>query len=94
MFVMGFWYGVGGLFEGKVGAWLVARISSGDGSHGLFLGQMRLAGSSLSLVFCLGRIPCLGLGPWISFGSPGEELGASLRISLMLCNYIKFKNCQ
>ena len=39
----------------KLGEWLVGRISSGDGSHGLFSGLMRLAGSSFSLVFCLDR---------------------------------------
>ena len=54
-------------------------------------GGVRLASSSLSLVFCLGRMPCLVLEPWIGFGGPSERLGASLRISLMLCNYIKFQ---
>ena len=46
---------------GRSGAWLVGRIGSWDGSHGLFSGRMRLAGSSLSLVFFLGRVPCLVL---------------------------------
>ena len=79
---------------GRSGALLVGRIRSGDRSHGLFSWQMRLAGSSLSLVFCLGRMPCLVLEPWIGFVGPVEGPGASLRISLMLCNYIKFQNCK
>ena len=58
--VRGFGVGCGGLFGGE--AWLVRCIHSGYGLHGLFSGQMRLAGSSPSLVFCLGRVPCLVLG--------------------------------
>ena len=91
--VWGFGAGRGGLFEGEVGAWLLGHIRPGDRSYSLFSGQMRLAGSSLPLAFCLSRMPCLGLGLWINFGSPGERLGASLRTSLMLCNYIKCQNC-
>ena len=78
----------------RLGACLVGRVRSGDGSYGLFLGQLRLAGFSLFLVFCLGREPCLVLGPWIGLGGPGEGLGASPKISLMFCNYIKFQNCK
>ena len=79
---------------GRLGAWLVGRIRSGDGPHGLSSGRMRFAGSSLSLVFCLGRMPCPVLEPWIGFGGPEAGLAVSLRISLMLCNYIKFQNCK
>ena len=46
----------------------------------------------LSLVFCMGRMPCLVLEPWIGFSGPGKEFRTSLRISLMLYNYIKFQN--
>ena len=77
----GFGAGWGSLFGG---GWLVGVICSGDGSQGLFSGRVCLAGSALSLVFCPGRWPCLVLGPWIGFGGPGDRLGASLRISLML----------
>ena len=49
---------------------------------------------SLFLVFCLGRMSCLAIGPWIVFGGPKNGLGASLRISPMLCNYIKFQDCK
>ena len=74
--------------------WLVRCIHSGYGSHGLFSGRMRLAGSSLSLVVCLGQSAMSGAWPWIGLGGPGEGLGASLIISLMLCNYIKFQSCR
>ena len=93
------WYGVSMLgvvvcLVRRLRALLVGRIRSGEGSHCLFSGWMRLVGSSLSLVFCLGRMPCLVLEPCIGFGGPGEGLGSSLRISLVLCNYIKFQNCK
>ena len=77
---------------GRSGTWLVGRIRSEDGSHGLFSGRICLVSSSLSLVFCLGRMPCLVLELWIDLGGLGEGLGASLRISLMLCHNIKFQN--
>ena len=35
-----------------------------------------------------------GAWPWIGLSDPGEGLGASLIISLMFCNYIKFQNCR
>ena len=46
---------------GRSGVWLIRRTHSGDGSRGLFSGWMRLAGSSLSLVFCQSRVPRLVL---------------------------------
>ena len=63
----GAWCGVSVLgvmvcLVGRSRAWLVRCIRSRYGSHGLFSGRMRLAGSSLSLVSCLGRVPCLVLG--------------------------------
>ena len=79
------WVGLGGLGgrgDGEVGGWAVGRNRSGDGLHGLFSGPMCLTGSSISLVFFLGRMPCMMLGPWLGFGGPEEGLEASLRISL------------
>ena len=90
--VWGFGAGRGGLLCGEVGGWLVGCIRSGDGSHGLFSVQMLLVSSSLSLIFCLARMPCLVLEPWIGLGSRGEGLGVGLRIFLMLCHNIKFQN--
>ena len=39
-----------------------------------------------------GQSAMSGAWPWIGLSGPGEGLGASLIISLMLCNYIKFQN--
>ena len=41
-----------------------------------------------------GQSAVFGAWPWIGLSGPGEGLGASLIISLMLCNYIKFQNCR
>ena len=41
-----------------------------------------------------GQSAVFGAWPWIGLICPGEGLGASLIISLMLCNYIKFQNCR
>ena len=37
-----------------------------------------------------GQSAVSGAWPWIGLNGPGEGLGASLIISLMLCNYLKF----
>ena len=80
---------------GRSRGWLVRCIRSGYGSHGLFSGRMRLAGSSLSMHGLLsGQSAMSGAWPWIGLGGPEEGLGASLIISLMLCNYITFQNCR
>ena len=41
-----------------------------------------------------GQSALFGAWLWIGLSGPGEGLGASLIISLMLCNYIKFQNCR
>ena len=41
-----------------------------------------------------GQSAVFGAWPWISLSGPGEGLRASLIISLMLCNCIKFQNCR
>ena len=46
--------------------------------HGLLSGQSAMSGA----------------WPWIGLGGPGEGLGASLIIFLMVCNYIKLQNCR
>ena len=52
----------------------------------IWLAPLRGLPSGQSVVF--------GAWSWISLSGPREGLGASLIISLMLCNYIKFQNCR
>ena len=92
--VWGFGVGCGGLFGGEVEGvacqmhpfwvWIAWSVLGADAFgwlrsfHGLLSGQIAMSGA----------------WPWIGFDGPGEGLRASLIISLMLCNYIKFQNCR
>ena len=65
-------------------AWIAWAVLGADG-FGWFLSFPGLLS---------GQSAMSGAWPWISLGGPGEGLGASLIISLMLCNYITFQNCR
>ena len=87
--VWGFGVGYGGLIGGDVvgvacqmhpfRVWIAWSVLGC-----IWLAPLRGLPSGQSAVS--GAWPCIGLS------GPGEELGASLIISLMLCNYIKFQN--
>ena len=90
--VWGFGVGCGGLIGGEVVGVACRMHPLRVWSHGLFSGWLHLAGSSLwSSIWAECRF---GAWHWIGLSGPGEGLGASLIISLMLCNYIKFQNCK
>ena len=91
--VWGFGVGCGGLISGEVvGVGLSDASTQGMDrmvcSQGgcIWLAPLHGLPSGQSAVF--------GAWPWIGLSGPGEGLGASLIISLMLCNYIKFQNCR
>ena len=73
-----------GLSDASIWVWIAWSVLRADAFrwllsfHGLPSGQSAISGA----------------WPWISLSGPGEGLGASLIISLMLCNYIKFQNCR
>ena len=89
--VWGFGVGCGGLIGGGV-----VGVGLSDAST---QGMDRMVCSRGGCVwlaprhgFPSGQSAVFGVWPWIGLSGPGEGLGASLIISLMLCNYIQ--NCR
>ena len=92
--VWGFGVECGGLFGGEVegmacqmhpfSVWITWSVLGAD-AFGWFLSFPGLLSWQSAMS---------GAWPWISLGGPGKGLGASLMVSLMLCNYIKFQNCR
>ena len=90
--VWGFGVGCGGLIGGGRGGGLSDASTQGMDrmvcSRGGCIWLAPLRG------FPSGQCAVFGAWPWIGRSGPREGLRASLIISLMLCNYIKFQNCR
>ena len=93
--LLGLVWGFGVWCDGLFGREAFFRcICSGYGSSWSVLGADAFGWFLSFLGLLSGQSTMSGAWPWIGRGGPGEGLGASLIIAIMLCNYIKFQNCR